>query len=136
MDPSWNIHVTIAECGGMNTDWIGRSMIHTKPHPAYTTSSNPAYAFRKYCESHDASSATGDVDGIARALVNIGIWEKPPLRLALGRDALMMISRKLHHMQEQLDRYKEISASVTEDEKWAAFQAMITLAANVVTHAN
>ena len=92
----FGIKVTIVEPGGFKTDFGTRSLARAERIAAY----QPAYdvlikAFQ--------DAVFGDPARAAEAMIQIVETEQPPLRLALGAEALPIIRAKLN---SELDEYK------------------------------
>jgi hypothetical protein len=51
----------------------------------------------------------GDPDKAAEAMIQAVESDNPPLRLALGEDAVSAIDEKLHSVKAELDAWKEVS---------------------------
>ena len=51
----------------------------------------------------------GDPDKAAEAMIQAVESDNPPLRLALGEDAVKGIDEKLHSVKAELDAWKEVS---------------------------
>ena len=97
--PDWNIHLTIAQPGGVKTDYMQKSVIFTERHPAYADpacGTNQMYAL---VQNKDIlSSFAGPeklvevvVDVIRNGIEGVGI----PLRLPLGADGWGLIQSGL-----------------------------------------
>ncbi|WP_353940373.1 oxidoreductase [Streptomyces sp. HUAS MG91] len=83
------IKVTVAEPGGMRTDWAGSSM--TTP-PISEPYRSVVGASVEGIRSQDGKQP-GDPDRIARVLLDIAEADEPPLRLLLGKDAAAVAAR-------------------------------------------
>ena len=80
------VRVTIAEPGGIRTDWAGSSMKVDELHDDYRPTVG---AFMEGArKNHDG--ARGDPDKMARVLLQIASLPAPPLRLLLGSDAVFV----------------------------------------------
>lgn len=94
---AFGIKVTIIEPGGFKTDFATRSLARAEMIPAY----RPVYeSFLKAFEN----AVFGDPARAADAMIKAVEAENPPLRLALGADALHLIRAKLN---SELEEYKQ-----------------------------
>lgn len=81
----FDIHVTLIEPGGFDTDWAGSSARHATPLPAY------AEAHRQAQEARAKRTAkSGDPQASAAAVLKIVDAEKPPLRVFFGEIPLQL----------------------------------------------
>jgi NAD(P)-dependent dehydrogenase (short-subunit alcohol dehydrogenase family) len=105
----FGIKVTIVEPGGFKTDFATRSLERAERIPAY----QPLYdALLKVFES----AAYGDPARAAQAMIQIVEAGEPPLRLALGADALDFIRAKLNSELEEYARWEPLTvATAFED---------------------
>ncbi|HEY0777119.1 MAG TPA: SDR family NAD(P)-dependent oxidoreductase [Gemmatirosa sp.] len=80
------IRVTIAEPGGMRTDWAGASMRVDAVQPAYRDTVGAfAAQFRG-----QGDLAQSDPVKVAQAILHVASMAEPPLRLLLGSDAVFL----------------------------------------------
>jgi NAD(P)-dependent dehydrogenase (short-subunit alcohol dehydrogenase family) len=100
------IKVTIVEPGAFRTDFGGRSL------------STPEHTIHDYAEtSGKMVQWVKDIDGkqpgdpakAAQAMIKVVASDNPPLRLALGEDAINGINQKLESMKSELDAWKDVS---------------------------
>lgn len=112
--PEWNIKVTIVQPGGFNTDWAGRSLVVTEPHPAYEGS--PAANVRAFFGSPEgrASVIHGDPRRAAAAILEVSRAAEPPLKLPLGPDSVGLVLSKLEQVRTELDRWRALSTSTSD----------------------
>lgn len=102
------IKVTIIEPGQFRTDFSGRSLVP------------PAHVIADYAETTGKvfelaqamdGNQPGDPVKAAAAIIQVVESDNPPLRLALGEDAVNSITQKLASMQAELDTWKSVSLS-------------------------
>jgi NAD(P)-dependent dehydrogenase (short-subunit alcohol dehydrogenase family) len=105
----FGIKVIIVEPGGFKTDFATRSLVQAERIPAYL----PLYeALLKAFEG----GVYGDPARAAQAMIQIVEADEPPLRLALGVDALHMIREKFHSELEEYKRWESVTeATAFED---------------------
>jgi hypothetical protein len=58
----------------------------------------------------------GDPKKAAEAMWKLSRLEKPPLRLALGKDAMQAIREQAEHLKRSVDEYASWSEDVNYDE--------------------
>jgi NAD(P)-dependent dehydrogenase (short-subunit alcohol dehydrogenase family) len=104
------IHVTVAEPGGMRTDWAGSSMRIDAIEPDY------AATVGAFAKVRDASwTPQSDPAKVARALVAVANEPTPPLRLLLGSDAVFMAGILGKARAAEDEAWKELSLSTDTD---------------------
>ena len=107
------IHVTNVEPGSFRTDFAGRSFVRAgRTIEAYDAT---AHENLRWIDSIDGGQP-GDPVKAARAILDLVGMENPPLRLALGKDALEGIRSKLAHVGAELDRMEDVTVSTDFDE--------------------
>jgi len=101
------VRVTIIEPGGFRTDFAGASTSLVEGRPEYdAVVGNAARMQREY-----DGRQPGDPARAARAILAIAAMPEPPLRLALGSDAVAAIERAEHARLDELARWRELSVS-------------------------
>jgi NAD(P)-dependent dehydrogenase (short-subunit alcohol dehydrogenase family) len=105
------IKVTLAEPGGMRTDWAGSSM----EIPSFQDAYQPTVG--ALAERVRARNGKEPIDPAkaARALIDIAEQEKPPLHLLLGRDALRYAAAELEQTSAEDKRWAHVGNSVDFD---------------------
>lgn len=104
------IHITVAEPGGMSTDWAGSSM------RVDDVSSDYAATVGAFAKVRDASwTPQGDPAKVARALVEVANHPAPPLRLLLGSDAVFMASIVAKARASEDNAWKKLSMTTDAD---------------------
>jgi NAD(P)-dependent dehydrogenase (short-subunit alcohol dehydrogenase family) len=106
------IKVTLAEPGGMRTDWAGSSMQVPKFQDAYQPTVGAI------AERLRAVSGKEPIDPVkaARALIDIAGQDEPPLHLLLGRDAFEYASQALEQTGAEDRRWAHVASSVDFDD--------------------
>jgi len=101
------VRVTIIEPGGFRTDFAGASTSLAQGRPEYdAVVGNAARMQRDY-----DGRQPGDPVRAARVILELAAMEAPPLRLALGSDAVAAIERVEHARLDELARWRELSVS-------------------------
>ncbi|WP_193199842.1 oxidoreductase [Nostoc sp. MG11] len=102
------IKVTNIEPGSFRTDFNGRSIV-TSAHPI----ADYAGTSGRVIESNQAMDGNqpGDPVKAVTAMIQVVESESPPLRLALGEDAVNGITQKLDSMKAELEAWKSVSLS-------------------------
>lgn len=100
------IKVTIIEPGAFRTDFSGRSIV-TPDHPIadYAETSGKMIQWNQEIDGKQP----GDPVKAAAAMIQVVETENPPLRLALGEDAVNGITQKLESMKAELEAWKDVS---------------------------
>ena len=106
------LKLTIVEPGGFRTDWAGASMAFAEPSKAYAPVLGP---IREYREQHSGQEP-GDPRKAGRVLLQLVEMEQPPLRLPLGKDAIMFLSNSYKTNSDELQRWADISGSTDFDD--------------------
>ncbi|MGJ5675240.1 MAG: oxidoreductase [Nostochopsis sp.] len=105
---SLGIKVTIVEPGAFRTDFNGRSLVVAEtPIGDYE---EVIGGFRQWIKDIDGKQP-GDPVKAAAAMIQAVESENPPLRLALGKDALDAIADKLESVKTELDAWREVSTN-------------------------
>lgn len=117
----FGIHVTIVEPGFFRTDFLDQSSVKYGDIEL----DDYAEADRKQREQYGAHShrQLGDPEKLAVALVKVVAEAEPPLRLALGSDAVTMTRSTLEKRLAELDRWRDLSESTDHDNAPAADHA-------------
>jgi NAD(P)-dependent dehydrogenase (short-subunit alcohol dehydrogenase family) len=110
------LKLTIVEPGGFRTDWAGASMAFAKPMKAYAPVLG---AIRGYMEQHSGHE-TGDPRKAGHVLLQLVEMEQPPLRLPLGKDAIMFLSNSYQTNSDELQRWADITGSTDSDDVTAS----------------
>ncbi|MFF9884396.1 MULTISPECIES: oxidoreductase [Streptomyces] len=101
------IKVTVAEPGGMRTDWAGSSMKTPPVSAPYEAVVGGAMAAIRGAHGKQP----GDPERISRILLDIAEAEEPPLRLLLGKDAVAVAQAMAERLATQDARWREVSES-------------------------
>lgn len=100
------IKVTIVEPGAFRTDFGGRSLaVPEQPIEDYAETSGKVIQWIRDIDGKQP----GDPAKAAQAMMKVVQSENPPLRLALGEDAVNGINQKLESMKAELDAWKDVS---------------------------
>lgn len=109
----FGVHVMLVEPGGFRTNFAGGSMRWSK-------AVSPAYAdtvgkMRQFMSSYHGTQ-TGDPAKAAAAIIRAVLADEPPLRLALGPDAVDVVRNKLACLQVNLDAWLDTSNATDFDQ--------------------
>lgn len=106
---AFGIKVTIIEPGAFKTDFASRGLVRAERIEAY----QPAY--EAILNAFDGV-VLGDPARAAQAMIHAVEADEPPLRLALGADALYTIREKLNSELEEYKRWESVTvATAFED---------------------
>lgn len=101
------VRVTIVEPGGFRTDFAGSSTTIDPGRPEYDAVVGAAARMQETFNGRQP----GDPRKAAQAVLQVVGLSDPPLRLALGKDALTVIERAERTRIDELERWKDLSAS-------------------------
>ena len=87
-------------------------MAFAEPSKAYAPVLGP---IREYREQHSGQEP-GDPRKAGRVLLQLVEMEQPPLRLPLGKDAIMFLSNSYKTNSDELQRWADISGSTDFDD--------------------
>ncbi|MCC5626401.1 oxidoreductase [Nostoc sp. CHAB 5715] len=110
------IKVTIVEPGSFRTDFVTRSLVvcDTRIKDYETATENLRQIVQDIQDFKIEEQ--GDPKKAALAMIQAVDCENPPLRLALGADAISGINNKLESIKAELDAWKEVSVNTTFDQ--------------------
>jgi NAD(P)-dependent dehydrogenase (short-subunit alcohol dehydrogenase family) len=105
---SFGIKVTLIEPGAFRTDFNGRSLATAEqPIDAYATVSGATLQWFKQMDGHQP----GNPAQAAQAIIQAVESPNPPMRLALGTDAISLIQEKLASVKTDLDIWQQVTVS-------------------------
>jgi len=102
------IKVTIVEPGAFRTDFNGRSL--ALPDQALEDYAATSGQMLEWIQEMDGQQP-GDPDKAAAAMIQAVESKNPPLRLALGADAVSAIHEKLESVKAELDAWEQIAVN-------------------------
>lgn len=103
---SLGIKVTIVEPGAFRTDFNGRSL--STPAQLIDDYATTSGEFLKWIQEMDGKQP-GDPNKAAEAMIQAVESDNPPLRLALGADAVETIEEKLESVKAELNAWKQVA---------------------------
>jgi NAD(P)-dependent dehydrogenase (short-subunit alcohol dehydrogenase family) len=104
----FGIKVTLIEPGAFRTDFNGRSLAVAKRSiDAYATMNDAALQWFKATDGQQP----GDPSKAAQAIIQAVESPHPPMRLALGTDAMSLIQEKLKWVKTELDAWQPVTVS-------------------------
>lgn len=105
---SFGIKVTLIEPGAFRTDFNGRSLATAKQSiAAYATVSGATLQWFKQMNGQQP----GNPAKAAQAIIQAVESPHPPMRLALGTDAMSLIQEKLASVKTDLDAWQQVTIS-------------------------
>ena len=105
----FGIHVTLVEPGFFRTDFLDASSVRYGQH-AVADYAEAAAAQKAFFDARNHQQA-GDPAKLAGAVVQLAAMAEPPLRLAMGSDAVEGISASLAARQRELERWRTLAVS-------------------------
>ncbi len=112
------IKITIVEPGAFRTDFVTRSLVisdsEIKDYEAVI--GEMRQGARDILDHKLEFQEPGDPKKAALAIIQAVNSNNPPLRLALGEDAISAINAKLESMKTELDTWKQVSVNTAFDE--------------------
>ncbi|MBM2618965.1 SDR family NAD(P)-dependent oxidoreductase [Actinoplanes sp. LDG1-06] len=107
----FGIRVTVAEPGGMRTEWAGSSMTtHTISGP-YRPVIEPVVARMSAADG----SQPGDPARVAQVLIDLVEHPEPPVHLLLGADAVAVARAQAETVAAADERWRAVSESIGYD---------------------
>lgn len=105
----FGINLTIVEPGPLRTNFTGNSFRQASDiiEDYHLT----AGAFRKKMKQIDGKQE-GDPIKAAQAIIDMTKLDSPPLRLPLGKTAIISLTAKLESVQNDINNFKEIAESI------------------------
>jgi NAD(P)-dependent dehydrogenase (short-subunit alcohol dehydrogenase family) len=105
---SFGVKVTLIEPGAFRTDFNGRSLATAKQSiAAYATVSGASLQWFKQMDGQQP----GNPRSAAQAVIQAVESPDPPMRLALGTDAISLIQEKLESVKTDLDAWQQVTVS-------------------------
>lgn len=116
------VHFTIAEPGGIATNYISSSMIKLANHPAYDAPDSPTRMMISYSEDPEFHKTWAKPENMAKAIYEVTSRGKPiPMRFPLGKMAWEVLRTEVDTLAKEFDEIKDLSLSVEtgdlEDER-------------------
>ncbi|MDM9383766.1 oxidoreductase [Chlorogloeopsis sp. ULAP01] len=105
---SFGVKVTLIEPGAFRTDFNGRSLaVAEQSIDAYAPVSGASLQWFKEMDGQQP----GDPRAAAQAIIQAVESPHPPMRLALGTDAMSLIQEKLEWVKTDLDVWQQVTVS-------------------------
>ncbi|KAI0671224.1 NAD-P-binding protein [Trametes maxima] len=102
LDPAWNIKVTLIEPGWFRSAAVGK-IVWSPRHPAYNNPDLPANRLRA---RWDGFVSPGDTRKAVEVFYRVAGLSNPPLRFAVGKDAVELIRKKLSVLEASIEEYQ------------------------------
>lgn len=105
---SFGVKVTLIEPGAFRTDFNGRSLATVERSiDAYAPVSGASLQWFKEMDGQQP----GDPAKAAQAIIQVVESPHPPIRLALGTDAMSLIQEKLERVKTDLEAWQQVTVS-------------------------
>jgi NAD(P)-dependent dehydrogenase (short-subunit alcohol dehydrogenase family) len=114
----FGIHTTIVEPASFRTEVLTRKSATYAQSSLHDYADRTAEQLRRWEEQ--SGGQPSDPARLAQALLVITRQEPPPPRFIAGADAIALAERKVAALQEAIDAYRDLSASLALDEADAA----------------
>lgn len=101
------VKVTVVEPGGFRTDFAGASTVLDEGRPEYDKVVGAVARMQREYNGRQP----GDPMQAAQVILKVAAMENPPLRLPMGRDAVMAIARADHVRLAELERWRDLAMS-------------------------
>jgi NAD(P)-dependent dehydrogenase (short-subunit alcohol dehydrogenase family) len=111
----FGISTTIVNAGMFRTELLTKASA-TYAEPAIADYTERAVAGRAGYEAQNGQQA-GDPAKLAQALVKLASREEPPSRFIVGADAIGIAEQKIADLQSQIAAYRDLSLSLSLEEK-------------------
>lgn len=108
------IQVTIVEPGYFRTDFLDHTSLHTEGQ-LISDYGETAGAVRQAVPGLNHAQPGDPVKG-ARAILALADAAEPPLRAQLGSDCAAAMDRKIAHLPEEANRWREVALSTDHDD--------------------
>ncbi|KAK3319000.1 short-chain dehydrogenase/reductase-like protein SDR [Apodospora peruviana] len=130
LHPSWNIHLSLIEPGGVQTNYATSSMRHTaEKHAAYQGDDMSSRIIEKYIADPKNRESWADANKIAEAVwevVALRVRERGiPLRVPLGPDAWGALKMDHERNGKLLDEARELALSVGKEGQFDAIRFLV-----------
>ena len=109
----WNVQVLIVEPSSFRTDFHGRSM-HTTPNVIDAYRGTQAGDMNELLVEYGGNEAGDPVKGV-RAIIHALDAPDPPLRLALGADAVQAIEAKQERDRKDIAEWRDVAIATAFD---------------------
>lgn len=112
------VHFTIAEPGGIITNYATSSMSQLGTHPAYDAPDSPARVLATYVDDPESRKSWSRPEDVARAIYEVVSCGKPvPMRFPLGMVSWQMLRAEADNLAKEFDEMKDLSCSVGNQER-------------------
>lgn len=107
------VHFTIAEPGGIDTNYATSSMSTLAKHPAYDAADSPARMLAAYVDNPEARKSWSRPEAMSNAIYEMASRGKPvPLRFPLGAVAWQVLRAKAESTVEEFAESRALSVGV------------------------
>ncbi|ROV99510.1 hypothetical protein VMCG_06427 [Cytospora schulzeri] len=112
--PEWNIHFTIAEPGGIDTNFFSTSRkALLANHPAYDAPDSPSRVLEAYLNGPEWPNSCSRPESMVKAIYEIVSRGQPlPMRFPLGAISWEMLRAEVDKVGKEFDDVKDLSVSV------------------------
>ncbi|KAJ7487819.1 hypothetical protein FB451DRAFT_727694 [Mycena latifolia] len=110
MNPAWNIKISIIGSGAFRTPVYVKGAIVLPSPEVYRGEEMPSQVLRDWFK--DGSAAGGDPLLAAKAIFKFSMLDSPPVRWAMGKDAIFGARAKAALIAEETDKFEGLSENL------------------------
>ncbi|KAF0328351.1 NAD(P)-binding protein [Colletotrichum asianum] len=116
---AWNIHLSIIEPGGVQTNYATSSLkMMESRHPAYSDPNSPTNALLGYMQSDQGRSTWTEPRNLAAAIYTVvSSGNRVPIRLPLGPDSRGLLNSDLESIRKDLDEFENLSLGLGDSKQ-------------------
>jgi len=113
------VHFTIAEPGGIDTNYATSSMSTLAKHPAYDAPDSPARMLAAYVDNPEARKTWSRPEAMSKAIYKMASRGRPvPVRFPLGAVAWEVLRGKAESTVEEFVENRSLSVGVDGTEQF------------------
>lgn len=107
------VHFTIAEPGGIDTNFATSSMSLLAKHPAYDAPDSPSRVMAAYIDNAEFRKSWSRPENMAKAILELVSSGQPiPMRFPLGAISWQVLREEVDRVAKDFDNVKALSISV------------------------
>ncbi|KAI0072835.1 NAD(P)-binding protein [Panus rudis PR-1116 ss-1] len=103
LDPAWNIKISLVLPAMFETPQRTKNLVVIPPHPAYQSQDLSANQTRLFTVG---TTFPNNVETAVDIIYKLSELKNPPMRLALGEQALGAVRQKIESLKKELEQYE------------------------------